>query len=60
MDDHYSQMKQHIGIDPNYTAQEDDPDLDKVLKKLRPNSTASNFKEFLIRSQNFNKNTTWK
>lgn len=60
MDQYYTHMKEDIGIDPNYAPSEDDPDLDKVLKNLKPNSTASNFREFLVRSQNFNKNTPWK
>jgi len=34
--------------------------LDVVLRKLRPNSTAKNFKEFMTRSSNQNKNTPWK
>lgn len=60
MDDYYTHMKEDIGIDPNYAPEEDDPDLDRVLMNLRPNSTAINFREFLTRSQNFNKNTPWK
>ena len=34
--------------------------LDEVLKKLRPNCNAVNFKEFLLRQDNFNKNHKWK
>lgn len=34
--------------------------LDEVLKKLRPNCAATNFKEFLLRQDNVNKNQKWK
>lgn len=34
--------------------------LDEVLKKLRPNCNANNFKEFLLRQDNVNKNQKWK
>jgi hypothetical protein len=34
--------------------------LDDVLTKLRPNMTAKNFKEFLLRSDNINKTSHWK
>jgi hypothetical protein len=29
-----------MGIDPHYAVEEDDPQLDLVLKKLRPNTQA--------------------
>ena len=44
-----------MGIDPHYAVEEDDPELDLVLKKLRPNTTAQNFREFLTKSQNVKK-----
>ena len=34
--------------------------LDDVLTKLRPNTTANNFKEFLLRQDNVNKTAHWK
>ena len=34
--------------------------LDEVLKKLRPNCNAKNFKEFLLRQDNVTKNQKWK
>jgi hypothetical protein len=34
--------------------------LDEVLTKLRPNTTARNFKEFLSRKDNVNRNQYWK
>lgn len=60
MDDYYVKMKEELGIDPNYAEEEDDPQLDIVLQKLRPNTTAKNFREFLTKSQNVNKTRAWK
>ena len=60
MDDYYQKMKQEMGIDPHYAVEEDDPQLDLVLKKLRPNTTAQNFREFLTKSQNVKKTRQWK
>ena len=60
MDDHYDQMKNEIGVDKDYDKEPDDPMLDVVLKKLRPNSTAANFREFMTKSQNIQKKTDLK
>ena len=60
MDEYYKSMKLEMGIDPNYAVEEDDPQLDIVLQKLRPNTTAQNFREFLTKFQNFKKTRAWK
>jgi len=60
MNEYYTHIKDVIGIDVNYAPDEDDPELDRVLKEMRPNSTATNFRPFLGRSQNFDRNTPWK
>jgi len=60
MCDYYSNMKEDIGINPNQNDDEDDPELDQVLQDMKSNSTAVNFREFLARSQNFDRNTPWK
>lgn len=52
MDKHYQNMKTDIGVDINYAEEQDDPMLDVVLKKLRPNSNAANFREFMVKQQN--------
>ena len=49
MDNYYVQMKQNIGVDPDYAENPDDPGLDAVFKRLRPNSTARNFREFMAK-----------
>lgn len=68
MDAYYSNMKLDMGIAEQQKlllaeqeGQNDDAlKLDEVLNKLRPNTTAKNFKEFLQRSDNINKTTHWK
>lgn len=60
MNEYYTHIKEVIGIDVNYEPDEDDPELDKVLQEMRPNSTATNFRPFLGRSANFDRNTPWK
>ena len=68
MDGYYSNMKQDMGIAEQHRllvaeqeGQNDDAlRLDDVLKKLRPNTTAKNFKEFLARSDNINKTAHWR
>ena len=60
MNEYYDHMRDDIGIDPRLLQDDDDPELDRVLTNLRPNSTATNFREFLARSQNFDRNTPWK
>ena len=51
MDTYYSSMKQDMGLFQRQDADEelDARRLDEVLHKLRPNTTAHNFKEFLSR-----------
>ena len=60
MDTYYSGLKENIGIDPYYTPEERDHDLEQVIENCRPNVTASNFKPFFKNSQNFKKSTEWK
>lgn len=50
MEDYYSTLKTEIGIDPSKQDEGDDPSLDVVLKTLRSNSTATNFRDFMTRS----------
>lgn len=60
MDVYYTHMKDEIGIQADYAPDEDDIDLDKVLHNLKENAQPNNFREFLTREQNFDKNTSWK
>ena len=49
MDEYYAKLKTEAGIDPNYGIEEEDPKLDDVLRALRPNTNARNFKDFLTK-----------
>lgn len=49
-----------MGIEANYGIEEDDPKLDVVLRTLRPNINAKNFKEFLAKSENIHKSQHWR
>lgn len=68
MDEYYSNMKLEMGIAEQQrllmAEQEGSNDdalrLDDVLTKLRPNTTAKNFREFLLRSDNINKTAHWR
>lgn len=60
MDSYYSNMKQDMGIFEKNNFEEEDSKLDEVLKTLRPNTTAKNFKEYLSRQDNINRSTHWK
>ena len=68
MESYYSGMKDDLGIAETQkllVAEQDGQNddvlkLDEVLKKLRPNCAATNFKEFLLRQDNVNKNQKWK
>jgi len=53
-------MKQDMGIEANYGIEEEDPKLEVVLRTLRPNTTAKNFKDFLAKSQNVFKDQKWR
>jgi hypothetical protein len=68
MDTYYNTMKTDLGIAEQQrllkAEQEGSNDdalrLDDVLNKLRPNTTAKNFKELLGRGDNINKSTGWR
>ena len=47
MEDYYQNMKNDMGIDATYGIEEQDPPLDEVMRMIRPNVTAKNFKGFL-------------
>jgi hypothetical protein len=57
MDTYYTNLKENIGIDPNYQPQEQDFELERVCRDIKANATPLNFKEYLQRSENFKKPT---
>jgi len=60
MNGYYVKMKDDLGIDSNFGVENHDPELDAVLLALRPNTTATNFREFLSKPQNVHKTEKWK
>lgn len=59
MDNYYANMKGEMGLAEPQNFEVEDSQLDEVLLKLKPNTTASNFKEFLQRTGTITK-TSWK
>ena len=47
MDTYYTNLKENIGIDPNYQPQEQDFELERVCRDIKANATPLNFKEYL-------------
>lgn len=61
MDSYYSSMKEDMGImEKQDDYAEEDHKLEEVLRTLRPNTTAKNFKHFLARQENITRTTHWK
>ena len=50
MQNFYEQIKEDVEIYPKNTVAEDDRALEQVLKALKTNSDAMNFKEFMTSS----------
>jgi len=55
MNRYYNSIKHEVGIDKNERTHEEDDQLDEILKTLKPNTTAKNFKDFLGVKDNCNK-----
>ena len=61
MNNYYTQMKSEVGIDKNQSIQDvDDGGMDEILRTLKPNTTARNFKEFLGVADNCNRTQAWR
>lgn len=60
MNQYYANMKHDIGIKDKEDTNAEDIQLDVILQKLRPNTTARNFKDLLNRKDNFGRSTYWK
>ena len=52
---YYSNLKGEVGIEDQTGIDDEDYELDDILKTLKPNTTPHNFKEFLKREDNCNK-----
>ena len=47
MNEFYRKIKEDVGLIKNEHQVKEDTNLDKLVKHLRPNSTASNFRNFM-------------
>jgi hypothetical protein len=47
MNGYYRDLKNDVGVEEQNTIDDNEDNLDEILKKLKPNTTPSNFKEFL-------------
>lgn len=55
MNGYYNEMKTEIGLDENANKDDEDTNLDDILRTLKQNTTAENFKEFLNIKDNCNR-----
>ena len=55
MNQYYSTLKNEVGIEDQTGLDDEDYDLDNILKTLKPNTTPVNFREFLKREDNCTK-----
>ena len=60
MNDYYTELKKDVKFEDQGTIDEDDGGLDEILRKLKPNTTALNFKEFLQVKGNCNRTQKWR
>ena len=61
MDAYYDNMKNDMGIQYFKSFETDDKNLDDILSQLRPNTTISNFKDFLSQTQmSVSKSAQWR
>lgn len=60
MNSYYKEMKSDIGMDDNAKNNDDDNNLDDILRTLKQNTTADNFKEFLTIKDNCNRTQAWR
>ena len=56
MSEYYDEMKKDMGIDDNYGEDEDQPQLDEVMLRLKPNMNPANFIKFMNKKDNIQKN----
>jgi len=60
MNDYYQNLKIEAKIEDQTGLDDDDYELDSILRTLKPNTTAKNFKEFLKREDNCMKSQAWR
>ena len=60
MNSYYQTLKSEVGFEDNQGMDDEDYELDDILRTLKPNTTARNFKEFLGREHNCNRTQAWR
>lgn len=60
MGDYYSSLKSEVGIEDSAGIDDDDNDLDGILATLKPNTTPSNFRNFLENTSAENRTKAWR
>jgi hypothetical protein len=60
MNTYYQNLKTEVKLVDQAGIEDDDLELDGILKTLKPNTTAKNFKEFLRKEDNNIKNQEWR
>ena len=60
MNGYYDVLKTEVGIEDKTNTHDEDNDLDDILRTLKPNTTAKNFKEFLGVGSNCNRTQAWR
>lgn len=52
MQEYYNELKEDANLNENVDLDEGDNELEVILKTLKPNTTAKNFKDFLSQKDN--------
>lgn len=60
MNKYYQNLKKEAKIEDQTGMDDEDYELDGILRTLKPNTTAKNFKEFLKREDNCLKSQAWR
>ena len=60
MEGYYTSLKSEVGIEDQDKLDEDDTELDEILRTLKPNTTPENFKDFLVNTSSVNRNKAWR
>ena len=60
MNNYFENLKTEVGINEASGVDEEYNELDSILKTLRPNTSAKNFKEFLKLEDNCLKSQNWR
>lgn len=60
MNGYFTELKTEVGIEDKDDHDEEDNSLEDLLKALKPNTTAKNFKEFLTLEGNCTRTQAWR